>query len=95
MNDKELKSMVQFSSAKKVRRKLCKNSKEYEISEEKEGNINDNCEGDIASPISEEKMNNCYKANGVTYPLCKGEKNNKECDGCNLYENMVEPCDNL
>ena len=54
--------------------------------------LNQNCDGNTAPPISKDKLNNCYKANGETYPLCKGAKDSKEC---NLYEDMVESCDNI
>lgn len=37
-------------------------------------------------PISNFKLDNCYAPNGKTYPLCKGQKGNKDCLDCNVYE---------
>lgn len=51
------------------------------------------CKGEIEYPISNEKMDSCYISNGETYPLCKGQPDNKECNDCNLYEDMAEPSD--
>lgn len=42
----------------------------------------------------EELKPKCYVPNNDTYPLCKGNINNKEqCNHCALYENMIEPYD--
>lgn len=61
----------------------------------KNAKVNKCCKGDVTPPISKEKMDGCYKPNGETYPLCKGEKGNKDCAECNVYEDMKEPCDDL
>lgn len=42
----------------------------------------------------EELKPKCYVLNNDTYPLCKGNVNNKaHCNYCALYENMIEPYD--
>lgn len=37
-------------------------------------------------PISNFKLENCYSPSGKEYPLCKGQKGNKDCLECNVYE---------
>lgn len=54
-----------------------------------------NVESEIDYPISKEKIENCYKSNGETYPLCKGKYGDDKCNYCNLYENMTEPYDDI